>query len=136
SIFDRQERIAGFNQEKLAQANALFIGAGGIGGEVAEGLCRKGIGAITFLEHDVVEETNWPRQFFFKWDLGRPKAWRIIKNLKKHCTNQTVLTGYNLRFQDAQALNLDFSKSTFFICGVDNGETRVAVSEHFRKLNI
>ena len=43
SLFDRQEQIAGFNQKKLARAKALFIGAGGINGEVGEGLCRKGI---------------------------------------------------------------------------------------------
>lgn len=134
SVFDRQERVAGFNQKGLAQAKAVLIGAGGIGSEVGEGLCRKGIGAITFVEHDVVEDTNLNRQFFFRRDVAKPKAWRIIRNLKKHCTNGTILTGYNLRFQDSLALGMDFKDAAFFVCGVDNGEARVAVSRHFGKL--
>jgi hypothetical protein len=31
---------------------------------------------------------------------------------------------------------MNFSDANFFVCGVDNGEARVAVSEHFRSINI
>jgi molybdopterin/thiamine biosynthesis adenylyltransferase len=136
SVFDRQERIAGFNQNSLAQAHAVIIGNGGIGGETGEGLARKGMGAMTCVDHDIVEFTNLNRQLFFKRDVGKPKAWRIIENLKAHCTGRTILTGLNLRFQDALALGIDFQDASLFICGVDNGEARVAVSKHFQKLGI
>ena len=122
----------------MAQAKAVIIGAGGIGSEIGEGLCRKGIGAAIFLDHDIVDKaaTNLTRQLFFPRDIGKPKAWRIIRNLKKHCTNKTALRGYNLRFQDALAIGIDFRDATFFACGVDNGEARVSVSKYFRKLGI
>lgn len=120
----------------MFDAHGLLIGGGGIGGESAEGCCRKGIGALTVVEHDIVEITNLNRQPYFQRDIGKPKAWRLIQNMKKHCTGATVLTGWNLRFQDALALGMDFRDVTFFVCGVDNGEARVAVSRHFQKLGI
>src|SRR5690349_17496888 len=77
SITHRQELISGFNQAKLTSATATLIGAGGIGSEVGEGLCRKGIGHLRIFDHDVVEHTNLNRQHFFKADLGRNKAQQL-----------------------------------------------------------
>src|SRR5436309_9699477 len=81
SITHRQELIGGFNQAKLSAASAVLIGAGGIGGEVAEGLCRKGIGCLRVFDHDIVDATNLNRQHFFGADIGFNKAERLVTNL-------------------------------------------------------
>jgi molybdopterin/thiamine biosynthesis adenylyltransferase len=49
-------------QEKLLQAHALVIGAGGLGSAAAPYLAAAGIGKITLVDHDVVELTNLQRQ--------------------------------------------------------------------------
>lgn len=49
-------------QEKLLQAHALIIGAGGLGSVAAPYLAAAGIGKITLVDHDVVELTNLQRQ--------------------------------------------------------------------------
>ncbi len=49
-------------QEKLLQAHALIIGAGGLGSAAAPYLAAAGIGKITLVDHDVVELTNLQRQ--------------------------------------------------------------------------
>lgn len=130
-VTHRQELITGFNQASLTGAEAVLIGAGGIGGEVAEGLCRKGIGTIRIFDHDVVEHSNLNRQHFFKEDIGENKARCLAKNLARHCHAGTILEGYPLSFEDAVALNIDLSAAVV-VCGVDNSQCRCAVSRHYR----
>jgi molybdopterin/thiamine biosynthesis adenylyltransferase len=62
-------------QEKLLAAHALVIGAGGLGSPVALYLGSAGVGRITVVDHDVVDETNLQRQIAHNLDrLGTPKA--------------------------------------------------------------
>lgn len=129
-VSDRQELITGYDQGAMETADVVLIGAGGIGCEMAEGLVRKGIRKETILDHDFVDRTSLNRQFFFESDIGKFKAPRLAVNLAQHATCGSELTGYALSFQDAVALGLDLSCSVV-ICGVDNGETRIAVSQHF-----
>jgi molybdopterin/thiamine biosynthesis adenylyltransferase len=135
SVSHRQELIPGFEQAKLTGASAGLIGAGALGSEVGEGLCRKGIGELSFVDHDVVEHTNLNRQHFFKDDIGQPKAHSLARNLARHCHAGTTLYGHAYSFQDALALNVDLSASVV-VCGVDNSEARVAVSRHYRALGV
>ena len=48
--------------EKLARSSVLLFGVGGVGGTVAEGLVRAGIGRLTLVDHDTVAESNLNRQ--------------------------------------------------------------------------
>jgi len=49
-------------QERLLASHALVIGAGGLGSPVALYLGSAGVGRITVVDHDVVDETNLQRQ--------------------------------------------------------------------------
>ena len=49
-------------QEKLLNAHALVIGAGGLGSAAAPYLAAAGVGHITLVDHDDVELTNLQRQ--------------------------------------------------------------------------
>ena len=49
-------------QEKLLNAHALVIGAGGLGSAAAPYLAAAGLGHITLVDHDDVELTNLQRQ--------------------------------------------------------------------------
>ena len=135
AVTHRQELIAGFDQARLTSATGVLIGAGGIGGEVGEGLCRKAVGHLRVFDHDVVEHTNLNRQHFFAADIGQNKACCLVRNLAPHCHGGTTLEGYPMSFEDAVALGLDMT-ATFVVCGVDNSEARVAVSQHYRPLAV
>jgi molybdopterin/thiamine biosynthesis adenylyltransferase len=135
SVTHRQELITGFSQEKLGRATGILIGAGGIGSEVGEGLCRKGVGCLRIFDHDVVEHTNLNRQHFFPADIGHNKAVSLVRNLAPHCHAGTILEGYPMSFEDAVALEVDLS-ANFVVCGVDNSEARVAVSRYYHRLGI
>lgn len=49
-------------QQRLLDARALVVGAGGLGSPVALYLAAAGVGRITLADHDVVEMTNLQRQ--------------------------------------------------------------------------
>lgn len=135
AVSHRQELITGFDQARLSAATCALVGAGGIGGEIGEGLCRKGVGRLCVFDHDVVEHTNLNRQHFFEGDIGHPKAHCLARNLAPHCHAGTTLEGFSVSFEDALALRIDVYASVV-VCGVDNSEARVAVSRHYRPLGI
>ncbi|OFC70875.1 HesA/MoeB/ThiF family protein [Alteromonas confluentis] len=52
-------------QEKLLNARILLIGMGGLGNAVAQSLAAGGVGALTLIDDDKVEQHNLPRQILF-----------------------------------------------------------------------
>ena len=50
------------NVNKLKQANILVVGLGGVGAYAAEQLCRAGVGKLTIVDGDEIEESNINRQ--------------------------------------------------------------------------
>lgn len=61
--------------EKLSKAHVLVVGLGGVGAYAAEQLCRAGIGEMTIVDGDVVEQTNRNRQLTaLIRNEGKPKA--------------------------------------------------------------
>lgn len=62
-------------QERLLGSHALLIGAGGLGSPVALYLGSAGVGRITVIDDDTVDETNLQRQIAHNLArVGRPKA--------------------------------------------------------------
>lgn len=62
-------------QARLAAALVLVVGAGGLGCPVLQYLAGAGVGRLTIVDHDTVEETNLHRQPLYAMaDIGKPKA--------------------------------------------------------------
>jgi molybdopterin/thiamine biosynthesis adenylyltransferase len=131
---DRQKKIPGFDQEVFSRRKVLCIGAGGLISHIAPALVRKGIGALTILDDDVVEVSNLNRQRFYERDIGKNKAIALVENLQGECIFETQLTGHALRFEEALATGVDLNCNVA-VCGVDNNPTRTAASQYFRGQN-
>ena len=66
--FDRQVRFAPLGaagQARLAEARAVVVGCGALGGFTCQALHRAGIGELVLVDRDVVDVTNLPRQVLF-----------------------------------------------------------------------
>lgn len=62
-------------QAKLLRSTVAVVGLGGLGGYVAEGLARMGVGRLVLIDGDVFEEHNLNRQLLgTEAVLGQPKA--------------------------------------------------------------
>jgi molybdopterin-synthase adenylyltransferase len=134
-VGDRQDRVPGFSQEALSNLSVLLVGAGAMGGEIAEGLVRKGVGTLRILDFDTVALSNLNRQFFFRQDVYEPKAWALARNLEPHGLMGTKIIAWNLSFEQAceQQVELDCD---VVISAVDDGQTRVAISRFAREQGI
>jgi len=125
---DRQERVPGFTQAVLSELTVLLVGAGALGGEIAECLVRKGVGTLKILDFDIVALSNLNRQFFFANDIGSPKAWALARNLAPHGAMGTRIIAHNLSFEDAREGDVDLSCDVI-VSAVDDGKTRLALAK-------
>lgn len=131
-VWDRQERVPGFDQARLGSLCVALIGAGGLDGEVGEGFARKGVGCLKVFDQDFVERSNLNRQRFFVQDLGEPKAWALVRNLAREATNETHFVATRLSFEEAVAAKCD-TVSDVAVCGVDSVKARLFVARHMRQ---
>ena len=73
-------------QEKIRSKHCLMIGAGALGSSAAEMLTRAGIGKLTIVDRDYIEETNLQRQqLYTERDVEQklPKAAAAEKRLRE-----------------------------------------------------
>ena len=128
--FARHEGSPGHDQEALASARIVLVGAGGLNSWTALGLVRSGVRSITIVDHDLADRTNMPRQLYFADDLGQPKAIRLARNLVGHAMAGAQLTGIAMRFERAAeefALPADL-----LVVGVDNNACRLYCAREAR----
>ena len=69
-------------QERLLNARVVVIGAGGLGSATLPYLAAAGVGHITVVDGDVVEEMNLQRQVLHR-DLGANKARSAAETLTR-----------------------------------------------------
>ena len=74
-------------QKKIARLRVGVVGVGSVGCMVAESLARIGIGKITLIDHDKVEEHNLDRLLYAGvGDIGRSKVELASEHLKRSAT--------------------------------------------------
>ncbi len=65
---------------RLRASHVLVLGVGGLGSNVLQNLCGLGVGRLTLVDRDVVEERNFARQFVYRArDIGRVKVKRAAE---------------------------------------------------------
>lgn len=70
--------------ERLARAHVVVLGIGGVGTFAAEALVRAGVGRVTLVDGERVEETNANRQLHaLDGAFGRPKAEEMAARLRR-----------------------------------------------------
>jgi molybdopterin-synthase adenylyltransferase len=114
-------------QEALLASHALVIGAGGLGSPVALYLGSAGVGHITVVDHDMVDETNLQRQIAHNLArVGRPKA-ESVREAIAAVNPDVVVTPVLLRADDALLDTLVAQADVVLDC-TDNFTTRHAIN--------
>lgn len=73
--YHRQSLISWWDQDRLAEARVLVVGAGALGNELTKNLALAGVGTIVVLDMDGVENSNLSRCVLFReGDEGADKA--------------------------------------------------------------
>jgi adenylyltransferase/sulfurtransferase len=80
-------------QEKLKSAHIFIAGAGGLGSPIAVYLAVAGIGTITVVDKDVVDQSNLNRQILhYDRDIGRKKTASAVEKLEALNPDITIKT--------------------------------------------
>ena len=70
-------------QQRLADSRVLLVGLGGLGSPAALYLAAAGVGHLTLVDFDEVDETNLQRQVLYTTaDVGRPKLEAAAERLR------------------------------------------------------
>jgi adenylyltransferase/sulfurtransferase len=121
-------QVGGLGQRRLNEARIAIIGAGGIGSAVIPALASAGVGTITIIDSDIVEESNLQRQPLFRErDIGYSKAdlaLQFVQRLNRFVKAKPVLA--RIDAENAQTILADHD---LVIDGSDNFATRLAVSD-------
>ena len=120
--------VGGAGQVALGQAHVVMIGCGGIGSPALQYLAAAGVGRLTLVDSDVVEESNLQRQTIFSpEDLGRPKA-EVAAEWVRRFDPALVVRAVIDRVGVGSAAGT-LAGADLVLDGCDNFATRLAVSD-------
>jgi molybdopterin/thiamine biosynthesis adenylyltransferase len=122
-------------QKRIGSFAIVFVGVGAIGAAAAEEAARAGVGRLTLVDRDVVEESNLARQFLFDAEDAAsvaPKATAAARRLQE-IQPELAVQGIVADLDQGNALDLLRGHDLVFD-GSDNFETRLVVSDAARAL--
>ena len=115
-------------QRRLKGSSVLLVGAGGLGAPAAIYLAAAGVGRLTIVDFDRVDDSNLQRQVLFTTaDIGRPKvdvARERLCAINPHIDVRTI----DARFDAGNGLGL-VRQHDVVIDGTDNFSTRYLVND-------
>jgi tRNA A37 threonylcarbamoyladenosine dehydratase len=125
------------NMAKLHNSHVIVFGLGGVGSAACEHLCRAGIGELTIVDGDVVNETNRNRQLpalvsnqgLLKAEVMAKRLLDINPNLKLHVFSEYV--------KDQRMLDiLKLAKYDFVVDAIDTFSPKTYLIVHCLNLGL
>ena len=131
--YSRQELFAPIGPEgqaRLRRARVAVVGCGALGSALAEMMARAGVGALTVIDRDYVEESNLQRQSLFDEDdaaRGLPKAVAAAARLRE-INSEVAVRGVVADLAADNAAEL-LEGADLVLDGTDNFETRFLLND-------
>lgn len=112
--------LGGERAERLRQAHVLVVGVGGVGGCAAEMLVRAGVGRMTLVDADCVQESNINRQLCaLHSTVGLPKV-HVLERRYMDINPDLQLTVREEYLEEARAGELlDSDRFDFVVDAID-----------------
>jgi len=129
-IFARTELLLGAeNMRRLKAVRVAIFGLGGVGGYVAEGLVRSGIGTLDLIDKDVVSLSNLNRQIIaLQSTVGQPKV-EAAKRRLLDINPDAEVNIYQTFYLPETAGQFDFRKYDYIVDAIDTVTGKLALVE-------
>jgi adenylyltransferase/sulfurtransferase len=115
-------------QERLKKAHIFIAGAGGLGSPVSIYLAVAGVGMITIVDMDVVDQTNLNRQILhFDRDIGRKKTASAEEKLRELNPDITI-NAIDVKIDESNAPKL-VGRADGIVDAMDNYPTRYLLND-------
>ena len=132
--YARLRLIPWWDQERLANATILVVGAGAIGNELIKDLTLLGIGRLLIIDMDKIESTNLTRSVLFRAkDVGRYKA-EVAAERSMEMNPDIKAKALVANVIDDIGLGV-FRRVNVVLGGLDNREARLAINQSCYKVN-
>ena len=131
--YHRQRLLPGVGdagQSRIASARVVVVGCGALGTVAVESLARAGVGHLTLIDRDLVEETNLQRQTLYtEADAaeGRPKAVAAADRLA--AVNSTIRIEPKPVDVDGGNVEELIADAMLVVDGTDNAATRYLLND-------
>src|ERR1043165_199093 len=125
--YARQRLISWWEQDRLAGARGLVLGAGALGKEILKLLALSGVSHIMICDMDRIEVSNLSRTVLFKeTDAGAFKA-EVAAQRVVELNPQAIAVGRSQNIIHSTGLGV-FLWADIVICGLDNRLARMFVN--------
>ena len=115
-------------QERLKKAHIFIAGAGGLGSPISIYLAVAGVGTITIVDMDIVDQTNLNRQILhFDRDVGKKKTVSAEEKLQALNPDITV-NAIDVKIEESNAAKL-IGKADGIVDAMDNYPTRYLLND-------
>ncbi len=124
-IYDRQKRIAGWDQGKVSNATVMVIGAGATGNELMKNLVLTGVGKIILIDYDIIEKSNLNRCVLFNIEESIENKYKVdvVKEASKILNPEVEIITIKKKLNEVDE---KLYKESDVICScVDNIEARI-----------
>lgn len=126
---NRTEMLIGTEGLKvLGNSHVAVFGIGGVGGSVVEALARAGIGKLTLVDKDIVDESNINRQVIATYDtIGMDKIEAAKKRVLSICPECKVDVYKQFVLPEQFGDIGDFSRFDYVIDAIDNVSGKIGI---------
>lgn len=124
-----QNTLSVKDQYTLLHAHVAIIGCGGLGGHVAESLCRIGIGKLTLFDFDTFDEHNLNRQNFSTIEnIGEKKVY-VVKKALQEINPALEIAVYDLKFDPKSNDFQLLTDADAIVDAVDDPQTKLELAQ-------
>lgn len=126
--YERTARLIGADAVSLLHDRRVIVfGVGGVGSFAAEALVRAGIGAVDFVDADVVDVTNINRQLVADWQtIGRNKADVMVERALR-IQPEGRFQAFSFFYNDDTAERIDLSQYDYVADCIDSVSAKVTL---------
>lgn len=138
--YSRQTLFKGIGEEGqklIANAHVIIIGMGALGSHLAEGLVRAGIGELTIVDRDYIEESNLQRQTLYTANDAQEALPKVIAAQNGlFAIRDDVKINAFVEQVDYKFLVQHSKNVTLILDATDNFDTRMLINDFAFKYNI
>lgn len=134
--FCRTEMLIGKQAvQRLSNKHVAVFGLGGVGSYTAEALARAGVGRLTFIDDDVIAESNLNRQLYALYStLGQAKV-DVAKSRTLDINPDCEVNALQIRFDADTADRFDFSSFDYVVDAIDTVTSKLLLVELCNRAN-
>lgn len=126
NMFQRTALLIGENNlQKLRNSHVAIFGIGGVGGFTLEALVRSGIGKITIIDSDCVEQTNLNRQIISNRQVVGQSKVEVAKNRALSINPRVEIVAIKMKYLKENANEIDISKFDYIVDAIDTVSSKI-----------